>query len=94
MTSKNKGPSEAAAAFEPQKPRETLKVRAIGNSLGVVLPKEVLGKLRAAEGDELHVVETPNGIELRVYDPEFERHMEIARKIAKRYRNTLRELAK
>ncbi len=94
MTKENKGFSEDAAAFCAEKRGGGLKVRKIGNSLGVVFPKETLAQLRVGEGDELYVIETPDGIELRAYDPEIERQLDIARKIARRYRNTLRELAK
>ena len=73
---------------------EQVKIRAIGNSLGIVLSKELLARLRAEKDDVLHVVETPTGIELRVYDPEFEKQLNAGRDIAKRYRNALRELAK
>lgn len=95
MVKNPKGFEDAQAGFAggPVR-RHTLKIRQIGNSLGVVLPKDTLAKLRVGEGDELHVVETPDGVELRVYDPEVERQLEVARKIAHRYRNTLRELAK
>ena len=72
----------------------TLKVRKIGNSLGVVLPKEVLAKLRVGEGDELTVSETPDGVALSGFDDETQRQLEIMRDIMHRYRNTLRELAK
>ena len=48
-----------------------LKLTAIGNSVGVILPKELLERLRVGRGDELHVLETPNGIELTPYDEEF-----------------------
>lgn len=72
----------------------TLKVRRIGNSLGVVLPKDVLAKLRVSEGDELAVSETPEGVMLTGYDDEVARQVEIMRDLAKRYRNALRELAK
>ena len=73
---------------------EHVKVSQIGNSLGVILSKELLVKLRVEKGDRLHVVETPTGIELRTYDPDFEKQLKIGRDIAKRYRNALRELAK
>lgn len=73
---------------------EQVKIRAIGNSLGIVLSKELLAKLRAGKDDALHVVETPTGIELRTYDPEFEKQMNVGRSISKRYRNALRQLAK
>jgi len=71
-----------------------LKLKAVGNSTGVILPKEILSKLHVEKGDELYVVETPNGIELTPYDPEFEKQMETARKIMKKRRGVLRELAK
>jgi len=71
-----------------------LKLKAVGNSTGVILPKDVLSKLNVEKGDSLYVVETPNGIELTPYDPEFERQMEAARKIMKKRRAVLRELAK
>ena len=72
----------------------SLKVRAVGNSLGVVLPKDVLARLRGGEGDTLHVVETEDGIRLVRHDPEFAAQMEAARKIMRRRRAVLRELAK
>ena len=94
---KNKGFSEDPAGFAAPKAAgraDTLKIRQIGNSLGVVLPKDVLAKLRVGEGDDLHIVETPDGLELRPYDPALEKQLEAGRSIAKRYRNALRELAK
>lgn len=72
----------------------TLKLRAIGNSVGVILPKELLAELNVGEGDTLSVVRTPDGIHLSKADPEFERQMEAAREIMKRRYNVLRELAK
>jgi putative addiction module antidote len=72
----------------------TLKLRAIGNSVGVVLPKELLSKLDLREGDTLHVVESPDGLRLKRADPEFERQMEEARAVMRRRRAVLRELAK
>ena len=51
-----------------------LKVTTIGNSVGVILPKEILERLRVKRGDSLYVIETKNGIELTSYDPEFARH--------------------
>ena len=71
-----------------------LKVTSIGNSTGVILPKEALAKLRVGKGDTLCLTETPNGIELSPYDPEFEKDMEAGREVMKQYRNALRELAK
>lgn len=72
----------------------TLKVRRVGNSLGVVLPKEVLAKLNVGEGAELTVTETPDGVILSAYNDEVARQIEIGRDLMKRYRNALRELAK
>jgi putative addiction module antidote len=72
-----------------------LKVRKFGNSLGIVLPKEVLQRLRTSEGERLFLIESSAGAyELTPYDPEFARKMAKVEDIAKRYRNTLRALAK
>jgi putative addiction module antidote len=72
----------------------SLKVTQIGNSLGVILPREIIERLKLAKGDEVAVVETPNGIELSPFDLDFDRKLEAAKGITKRYRNALRELAK
>jgi putative addiction module antidote len=73
----------------------TLKLRKVGNSIGVVLPREVLAHLRAGEGQELFLVEGPNNsYRLTSFDPSFQKKMEKAEEIMGRYRNTLRELAK
>jgi putative addiction module antidote len=72
----------------------TLKLRAIGNSVGVVLPKELLATLKVGEGDELYAVADRDGVRLSTTDPQFEADMERARAIMKRRRNVLRELAK
>jgi putative addiction module antidote len=72
-----------------------LKVRKIGNSLGVVLPKEAVSRLRAGEGDRLFLIEGPDGAyQLTPYDPAFEEKLEKAEEIIGRYRNTLHTLAK
>lgn len=71
----------------------TLKITAIGNSAGVILPKELLEKLRVSKGDTLFVTETPNGLELSAHDEEVERQMEIAEKLMRENRNLLRKLA-
>ncbi|MDQ2069011.1 AbrB/MazE/SpoVT family DNA-binding domain-containing protein [Natronospira bacteriovora] len=70
-----------------------LKLRAIGNSTGVVLPKEILEKLRVTQGDELMVLETPDGITLTSYDPEFARQMDVAERIMREDRDLLKKLA-
>lgn len=73
----------------------TLKVRKVGNSLGLVLPKEVIGRLRTAEGEEVFLVEGPNNTyRLTPFDPGFEKKMAKAEQIMTRYRNTLRVLSK
>ncbi|HXU49434.1 MAG TPA: AbrB/MazE/SpoVT family DNA-binding domain-containing protein [Candidatus Binatia bacterium] len=72
-----------------------LKVRKIGNSLGVVLPKEVVNRLNTGEGERLFLLEGPNGVyQLTPYDPGFEKKMEQAEDIIRRYRNTLHALSK
>ena len=72
-----------------------LKVRKFGNSLGVVLPKEVINRLQTRDGGKVFLVESPGGdYRLTPYDPAFEKKMEKAEQIMGRYRNTLRALAK
>jgi putative addiction module antidote len=72
----------------------TLKLTTIGNSVGVVLSKELLAKLRSGKGDMLYVTETPTGIELSPYDPEFAQQMEVAEGIMREDRDVLKKLAK
>jgi putative addiction module antidote len=71
-----------------------LKVTRVGNSLGVVLPKEALAALHVALGDTLYLTEAAGGYRVTPYDPEFERQMTAARGVMKRRRNALRELAR
>jgi putative addiction module antidote len=72
-----------------------LKVRKFGNSLGVILPKEVIQRLNSGEGERLLLVESPEGAyQLAPPNPEFEKKMTKAQNIMDRYRNTLRILAK
>ena len=71
-----------------------LKVRRFGNSLGVVLPKEVINRLHTGDGEPLFLIEAPDGYRLTPYDPAFEKKMAKAEDIIGRYRNTLHELAK
>jgi putative addiction module antidote len=70
------------------------KLTAIGNSVGVIIPKEVLARLGVGKGDLLSGVETPNGLELRPHDGGFDDDMALSEMVMKRYRNALRELAK
>ena len=71
-----------------------LKVTTVGNSVGIVLSQDLLAKLRVGKGDQLYVVETPNGIELTPYDPDFARQMEQAEEIMREDRDVLKKLAK
>lgn len=72
-----------------------LKIRKIGNSLGVVLPKEALARLNVGEDDVLHLVEAPDGsMRITPYDPDFDEQMRLAKEGMAKYRNTLRELSK
>jgi len=71
-----------------------LKLISVGNSVGVVLPKELLVKLGLQKGDTLHAVEIPDGFRLTLADSEFEAQMEVARRVMKKRYAVLRELAK
>ncbi|EEQ95252.1 addiction module antidote [Brucella intermedia LMG 3301] len=68
-------------------------LRKIGNSDGVILPKEVLERLNLQTGDKLQVIETPNGLTLEPVDDTFERQMEAARKVMDKYKVALQKLA-
>lgn len=70
-----------------------LKITTVGNSLGVVLPKELLAKLRVDKGDSLHVTELADGIKLDAYDPQFAEQMAVAEGVMRRRRTLLRKLA-
>jgi len=72
----------------------TLKLTQIGNSVGVILPKEILARLKVEKGDTLFVTESPDGVLLSPYSSEFETQMAAARRIMKKRRDVLRELAK
>ena len=71
-----------------------LKITQIGNSVGVVLPREMLAKLKVKKGDTISAVEIDDGFAIVAYDAEFERQMEAYEEFAGSYRNALRELAK
>jgi putative addiction module antidote len=71
-----------------------LKLRRVGNSVGAVFPREVLASLKVGEGDTLYLTQTPGGVRITPYDPEFEAQMKAARRVMKKRRNVLRELAK
>lgn len=70
-----------------------LKITTIGNSAGVILPKELLARLRLEKGDELYALETPDGIKLTPHDPEFAAQMEVAERVMREHRDLLRKLA-
>lgn len=72
----------------------TVKITRIGNSAGIILPKELLSQLNAQVGETLSVVTTPSGIELRAEEPDFEAQMAVAREVMARRKRALRELAK
>jgi putative addiction module antidote len=71
-----------------------VKVTSVGNSMGILLPKEALSKMKAVKGDTLYLVESPDGYTLTPYQQDFEAQINVAEGIMKRYKNTLRELAK
>ena len=72
-----------------------LKLRKIGNSVGVVLPKEALARLNAVDGDAVYLTETTDGgFRITASNPEFARKMKAAENLSRRYRNALKELAK
>jgi putative addiction module antidote len=72
-----------------------LKIRKVGNSLGLVLPKEVISRLRVSEGEDVFLLEGPdNTYRITPFDPGFEKKMKKAEEIMARYRNTLHTLAK
>jgi putative addiction module antidote len=72
-----------------------LQIKKIGNSTGLILPKELLTRFKLKEGDKLHVVEhTERGIKLSPYDPKHAKAMEIARRSFRKYADTYKTLAK
>jgi len=71
-----------------------LKLKRIGNSVGVILPKDMLARLKLEKGGTLHVTDTPDGIRLTPHHPRFAAQMKQARGIAKKRRAVLRELAR
>jgi putative addiction module antidote len=71
-----------------------LKITKVGNSLGVILPKEFTSNLKLDKGDTLWVSESKSGYRITPYNPEFGAQMDAARKLMKKHRNVLHELAK
>ncbi len=70
-----------------------LKITTVGNSAGVILPKELLARLRLEKGDAVYAIETPDGIKLVPFDPTFAEQMEVAERIMRKERDLLRKLA-
>ena len=70
-----------------------VKVTTVGNSVGIVLPKETLARLNVKKGDTLYVTDTPDGVQLTPYDEKFVRVMEAANEIMRENRDVLRKLA-
>jgi putative addiction module antidote len=71
----------------------TAKVIPVGNSAGVILPKEVLARMNIEKGDTLYIIEGPQGIRLIPYDQEFATQMEAAREVMRENRDVLQRLA-
>jgi len=72
----------------------TLKVTTIGNSAGVILPKEILERLRVSKGDVLYLVEEPDGFKITPYNKEFVKQMDLAESIMREDKDVLKVLAK
>jgi len=70
-----------------------VKVTTVGNSVGIVLPKEMLARLNIKKGDTLYVTETPDGVQLTPYRADFDATMQVAQDVMRRYRDTLKKLA-
>lgn len=80
---------------KPEIESDALQIRKIGNSVGLILPKELLARLKLKEGDKLHIVEQPDrGLKLTPYDPKHAETMRIAREVMDEYQDTFRALAK
>ncbi|PCI72754.1 MAG: AbrB/MazE/SpoVT family DNA-binding domain-containing protein [Gammaproteobacteria bacterium] len=71
-----------------------IKLRKVGNSVALIVPKEVRSKMGVKEGDSVYLVENPDGYSITPYDPELSKQMAIARKIQSKHRDALHELAK
>lgn len=72
----------------------TLKLTQIGNSMGVILPKEVIARLKLEKGDSLFITETPDGYAITPYDPTIEEQLKAGREFMREYRDTFHQLAK
>jgi putative addiction module antidote len=79
--------------MEGQTMASTVKITTIGNSVGIVLPREVLNRLHVEKGDSLYITESPLGIQLTPYDQNFAKEMEAAKRVMRKHRDVLRKLA-
>ena len=70
-----------------------LKITTVGNSAGIILPKELLARLRLEKGDALYATELPDGIKLMPFDPKFAEQMEVAKRVMRKRRTLLHKLA-
>ncbi|MGJ3701526.1 AbrB/MazE/SpoVT family DNA-binding domain-containing protein [Variovorax sp. AFSI2.2] len=71
-----------------------LKLTQIGNSVGVILPKEVLARLKLEKGDTVFMTEAANGVTLTPYDPAVDEQLKLGREFMREYRDTFHQLAK
>ena len=71
-----------------------LKITTVGNSAGVILPRELLARLRVDKGDSLYATELPDGVKLTPFDPELADQMDVAERVMRRRRTLLNKLAK
>jgi putative addiction module antidote len=71
-----------------------LKLTQIGNSVGVILPREALARLRLGKGQSVFLTETPDGYALTPYDPELEEQIQAGREFMREFRDTFHQLAK
>lgn len=72
----------------------TLKLRKVGSSVGVIIPKDILDALHLTEGDQIYARVNSDGVHLTPYDPDFDAAMEAFSRTRRKYRNALRKLAK
>ncbi len=72
----------------------SLKITQIGNSLGLILPKEMLARLKLEKGDTVHITESPDGLVVTPYDPALEEQLRLGREFMREYRDTFHQLAK
>jgi putative addiction module antidote len=71
----------------------TVKITTVGNSVGIVLPRETLEKLHVEKGDSLYITETPSGVTLTPYSEELAAQLEAGKRVMRKYRDALRKLA-